>query len=260
MADATTNSSDTPQASTEDLWGELKRSNDEEIRHEIVRRHQPLVRYLAEHMARKLPRSVDVDDLIQEGSFGLMDAINKFDPDRGIKFKTYCSTRIRGAILDSLRSRDWVPRLTRQRATKIKDFVASFTEEHDREPSLNEISETLDIPLKAVKNAQPLAMNQVSDRRPAPNEDYDNSLDSITVSREDNPFDAANRKDLVDIITGQLGEKERSILQMYYIQGLTLREIGKALSITESRVCQIHSNVIKRLRSKLKGDADQYTS
>lgn len=260
MADATTNSSGAPQTSTEDLWGELKHTNDDEIRHEIVRRHQPLVRYLAEHMARKLPRSVDVDDLIQEGSFGLMDAINKFDPERGIKFKTYCSTRIRGAILDSLRSRDWVPRLTRQRSTKIKDFTATFIEENGREPSVNEISETLDIPLKAVKNAQPLAMNQISDRRPAPNEDYDNSLDSISESREDNPFDAVNRKDLVEAITSQLGEKERSILQMYYIQGLTLREIGRALSITESRVCQIHSNVIKRLRSKLKGDADKYTS
>ncbi|HIA39123.1 MAG TPA: hypothetical protein EYN86_06465, partial [Planctomycetes bacterium] len=88
MADATTNPAGSPQVSTEDLWTELRKTNDEDIRHEIVRRHQPLVRFLAEHMARKLPRSVDVDDLAQEGSFGLMDAINKFDPERGIKFKT----------------------------------------------------------------------------------------------------------------------------------------------------------------------------
>ena len=260
MADATTDPAGTPQVSTEELWAELKRTNDEDIRHEIVRRHQPLVRYLAEHMARKLPRSVDADDLAQEGSFGLMDAINKFDPDRGIKFKTYCSTRIRGAILDSLRAQDWVPRLTRQRAVKIQKFTANFVEENGREPSLEEISEALDIPLKAVKNAQPLAMNQASDRRPQPNEDYDNSLDSISESQEDNPFDAANKKDLVAVITDELGEKERSILQMYYIQGLTLREIGSALSITESRVCQIHSNVIKRLRTKLKGDADKFSA
>jgi RNA polymerase sigma factor for flagellar operon FliA len=103
-------------------------------------------------------------------------------------------------------------------------------------------------------------MNQASDRRPQPNEDYDNSLDSISESKEDNPFDSANKKDLVAVITDELGEKERSILQMYYIQGLTLREIGSALSITESRVCQIHSNVIKRLRTKLKGDADKFSA
>ncbi|MBC8369534.1 MAG: FliA/WhiG family RNA polymerase sigma factor [Planctomycetes bacterium] len=260
MADATTNPADSPQTSTEELWVELKRTNDDEIRHEIVRRHQPLVRFLAEHMASKLPRSVDVDDLAQEGSFGLMDAINKFDPDRGIKFKTYCSTRIRGAILDSLRSQDWVPRLTRQRAVKIQKFVADFIEDQGREPSIKEIASTLEIPEKAVKNAQPLAINQASDRRPQPNEDYDNSLDSIGESKEDNPFDVVNRKDLVAVITDQLGDKERSILQMYYIQGLTLREIGSALSITESRVCQIHSNVIKRLRTKLKGDADKFSA
>ena len=180
--------------------------------------------------------------------------------DSCIKFKTYCSTRIRGAILDSLRAQDWVPRLTRQRAVKIQKFTADFVEKNGREPSLEEISEALDIPLKAVKNAQPLAMNQVSDRRPQPNEDYDNSLDSISESQEDNPFDSANKKDLVAVITDELGEKERSILQMYYIQGLTLREIGSALSITESRVCQIHSNVIKRLRTKLKGDADKFSA
>jgi RNA polymerase sigma factor for flagellar operon FliA len=189
-----------------------------------------------------------------------MDAINKFDPDRGIKFKTYCSTRIRGAILDSLRSQDWVPRLTRQRAVKIQTFTAEFIENNGREPSFEEISSALDIPIKAVKNSQPLSMNQASDRVASANDEVEHSLDGISESREDNPFDSANRKDLVAVITNQLGDKERAILQMYYIQGLTLREIGSSLSITESRVCQIHSNVIKRLRTKLKGDADKYST
>jgi RNA polymerase sigma factor for flagellar operon FliA len=258
MGDTTAESSEQPQATTEELWVEYSRTKDPLIQSEIVNRHQPLVRYLAEHMARKLPRSVDVDDLIQEGSFGLMDAIKKFDPDRGIKFKTYCSTRIRGAILDSLRGQDWVPRLTRQRANTIAQFKEEFKEEFKREPSNEEIASKLDIPIKAVENHQPLTINQASDKSISGDEDFNPSLDGVGESKESSPFDLANRKDLVAVITESLDEKEKAILQMYYIQGLTLREVGRSLSITESRVCQIHSNVIKRLRTKLKGDAEKF--
>ena len=258
MGTSKAESSEQPQATTEELWVQYAQTKDTSIQSEIVARHQPLVRYLAEHMARKLPRSVDVDDLIQEGSFGLMDAIKKFDPERGIKFKTYCSTRIRGAILDSLRGQDWVPRLTRQRSNAIAQFTESFRDQHKRKPSNEEIANELDIPIKAVENHQPIAMNQASDRSPSGDEDFSSSLDGVGESKEVSPFDLANRKDLVAVITESLDEKEKAILQMYYIQGLTLREVGRNLSITESRVCQIHSNVIKRLRTKLKGDAEKF--
>jgi RNA polymerase sigma factor for flagellar operon FliA len=243
---------------TEELWRVYKKSGGEEVRQELVRRHQPLVRYLAEHMVQKLPRSVDVDDLVQEGIFGLMDAIEKFDPERGIKFKTYCSTRVRGAILDSLRHQDWVPRLARQRANKVAKMKEEWQYKFNREPTDDEIADYLEIPEKDLAKTRPHAMHNLSDRRVSPSAEVENQIDTLGESGEENPLDFTHRQDLIKVLTSSLSDKERHILQMYYLQGLTLREIGAVLSITESRVCQIHSNVIKRLRQRLDKDSGQF--
>jgi len=243
---------------TSELWRIYKKSGAAEVVAELVVRHQALVRYLAEHQAQKLPRSVDVNDLISEGNIGLMDAIKKFDPERGIKFKTYCSTRVRGAMLDSLRNQDWVPRLTRQRDSKTTKMREEWLYKFNREPTDQEIAERLEIPEKDLGKSRPHAMHNLSDRRVTPNADVDNQIDTLGESGEENPLDYAHRTDLIEVIKSSLSDKERHILQMYYIEGLTLREIGLALSITESRVCQIHSNVIKRLRQRLEGDSEQF--
>ncbi|NQU50545.1 MAG: FliA/WhiG family RNA polymerase sigma factor [Planctomycetes bacterium] len=242
---------------TEDLWKEFKQNGCAEIKKELIRRYQALVRYTAERMAASLPKSVDVDDLSQEGNFGLMDAIEKFDPERGIKFKTYCSTRIRGAILDALRTQDWVPRLARTRSNKAERVRQKFMSEEGREPTDAEMAEHLDLEVKYLNKAHARSMLNLSDRRPDSSERR-STIDTLSESAEDNPFDLVNRRDLMAVITRSLSEKERSILYMYYIDGLNLREIGERMALTESRVCQIHGNVIRRLRERLKGSADSF--
>ncbi len=244
-----------PQLTAEELWRKYNDSGDERLKDELIERHQPLVRFIAERICSKLPNSVDVDDLVQEGTFGLMDAIGKFDADRGVKFKTYCSTRVRGAILDALRSQDWVPRLVRQRASKLNELRNTFQASYGCEPTDNEMAKALDVEEDdlptMLKKAQPRAMLNLSDRRVSPNSDTDSDIDTLGESGEVDPLEVVKRRDLMEVLTRALTPKERMILEYYYLKGLTLREIGLLMSLTESRVCQIHSNVIKRLRERL---------
>jgi RNA polymerase sigma factor FliA len=242
---------------TEDLWKEFKETGCHELKKELIRRYQALVRFTAERMGASLPKSVDVDDLAQEGNFGLMDAIEKFDPERGIKFKTYCSTRIRGSILDALRSQDWVPRLARTRANKAEKVRQQFMSEEGREPTDKELADHLELDVTALNKARARSMLNLSDRRQDSSEGRA-SIDTLSESGESNPFDLVNRRDMMSVITRSLSEKEKSILYMYYIDGLNLREIGERMALTESRVCQIHGNVIRRLRERLKGSADNF--
>jgi RNA polymerase sigma factor for flagellar operon FliA len=243
---------------TEDLWKLWRKTPKDEIRQELIRRHQTLVRQIAEREVKRFPRSVDVDDLVQEGNFGLMDAIKRFDPTRGIKFKTYCSTRVRGAMIDAVRSQDWVPRLERQRTGQIEKMRKEFRERHGREPSDAEVAARLDLKERDVQRTQPRQMHSVSDRRHPAGEDGEPTLDSLAESKEISPLEAVHRGDLMDELGRILSEKERRILTMYYQRGLTLRQIGAHLSITESRVCQIHANMIQRLRRQFGDRADQF--
>lgn len=249
---------DLPTVTTEELWRLWSKKPSDALRQELVNRHQLLVRQIAEREVQRFPRSVDVDDLIQEGNFGLMDAITRFDPARGIKFKTYCSTRVRGAMLDAVRNQDWVPRLERQRTGQIERSRAAFREKHGRDPSTAEVADELDLREKDVLRTQPRQMHSVSDRRHPAGEENDQALDSLAESTETDPLDAVHRGDLMVELGRILSEKERSILTMYYQKGLTLRQIGAQLAITESRVCQIHANVIRRLRQQFGGRADQF--
>jgi RNA polymerase sigma factor FliA len=246
-----------PLRPTEELWLEFKKSGDPELKQELIERYLPLVKYTAEHMVNSLPKSVDVDDLIQEGNFGLMDAIEKFDLERGIKFKTYCNTRIRGSILDSLRGQDWVPRLARTRHNRAERLRQRFLSEKGREPNDEELAAELELDVNHLNKARAHSMLNMSDRRPDSTERR-TSIDTLSESIEVNPLESVNRADLMDVLTKPLSEKERKILYMYYIDGLNLREIGGKMSLTESRVCQIHGNVIRRLRERLKGSQDQF--
>ena len=237
------------------LW--LK-EQDDAIKEEVVRRFIPVVRQIAERVAQRLPRSVDVDDLAQEGNIGLMDAMKRYDPSRGILFKTFCSPRVNGAMMDALRNQDWVPRLERQRTGQVERARRAFRDRHGRDPSDGEIADELDLREKDVMRTQPRQMHSVSDRRHPAGEDSEQPLESIAESAESDPMDTVHRSDLMEELGKILTEKERSILTMYYQRGLTLRQIGAQLSITESRVCQIHANVIRRLRQQFGGRADQF--
>ena len=249
------------ELSTEELCVRYLETKDQKWKNLIVEKHTRLVRFIAERMCAKLPKSVDSDDLAQEGTFGLMDAIDKFDPSRNIKFKTYCSTRIRGAILDALRSQDWVPRLVRQRATKLDRARQAWITRYGCEPTDAELSKALEVDESdlnvAIKKATPRSILNVSDRKSDPTGagDVVIGIDTIGEATSSDPAVKVQADDRWRAMVKNLGDKEKSILQGYYQDGLTLREIGERLGITESRVCQIHSNVLKRLRERLEPPA-----
>jgi RNA polymerase sigma factor for flagellar operon FliA len=183
-----------------------------------------------------------------------MDAIRGFDASRGIKFKTYCSTRIRGAILDQLRSQDWVPRLVRLKASRIDRALQRLTAEYGREPTHAELARTLEMEhgdlVKEIQESRAKTMFSLSEKW----EDDDGSVEKVEILEDKtatDPVHEMNRRDLMNFITRALTHKERFIIEQYYQYGHTMREIGEMLALTESRVCQIHSNVMSRLKGLL---------
>jgi RNA polymerase sigma factor for flagellar operon FliA len=250
---------------TEDLWVLYKKAVQaseaakvEALRNVLMERHYPLVKYIAERLLQTLPKSIEADDLISAGLFGLMDAIRGFDPDRGIKFKTYCTTRIRGSILDQLRSQDWVPRLVRLKASKIDKTLQRLTGEYGREPTHAELADALDMNhvelAVEIGKATAKSVYSLSDRWE--DRDDDSSLEKVDVLEDKtsiDPMDELKKNDLMLYMTRSLTHKERFIVEQYYRVGHTMREIGEMLSLTESRVCQIHSNVMSRLKGLLDG-------
>jgi RNA polymerase sigma factor for flagellar operon FliA len=226
----------------------------EKLRNELMERHYPLVRYIAERLLQTLPKSIELDDLVSAGLFGLMDAIRGFDASRGIKFKTYCSTRIRGAILDQLRSQDWVPRLVRLKASRIERALQRLTAEYGREPTHAELARVLEMDhadlVKEIQESRAKTMFSLSEKW----EDDDGAVEKVEVVEDRTAIDPVhemNRRDLMTFITRALTHKERFIIEQYYQYGHTMREIGEMLALTESRVCQIHSNVMSRLKGLL---------
>ena len=250
---------------TEELWGHYREEADRSkgssdrldlLRNTLIERHYPLVRYIAERLLQTLPKSIELDDLISAGLFGLMDAIRGYDTSRGIKFKTYCSTRIRGSILDQLRSQDWVPRLVRLKASRIDRAYQRLTGEFGREPTHAELAKELsmehgDLVLE-IQEAHAKAMFSLSEKWE--DGDDEGSAEKVEILEDQNaidPVNELNRRDLMGCVTRSLTHKERFIIEQYYHYGHTMREIGEMLALTESRVCQIHSNVMGRLKSLL---------
>ena len=232
----------------------------QDLRNELIERHYPLVRYHAERLLQTLPKSIELDDLISAGQFGLMDAIRGFDPERGIKFKTYCSTRIRGAIVDMLRSQDWVPRLVRLKASRIEKALQKLTGEYGREPTHAELARYLAMEptqlSQEMSESQPRTIVSLSEKW----DDEDGAVEKVEIIEDRDavdPVNELNRRDQMLMITKSLSYKERFIIEQYYQYGHTMREIGEMLGLTESRVCQIHSNVMGRLKDLLeKRDED----
>ena len=247
---------------TEDLWGLYGKAAKkgpkgaaevEKLRNVLMERHYPLVKYIAERLLQTLPKSIELDDLVSAGLFGLMDAIKGFDPSRGIKFKTYCTTRIRGSILDQLRSQDWVPRLVRLKAGRIDKALQRLTGEYGREPTHAELAVSLSMDhaelTREMDSASAKSMYSLSDKWE--DRDDDSSMEKVDVledKKSSDPIGELNKNDMMNYITRSLTHKERFIIEQYYQVGHTMREIGEMLSLTESRVCQIHSNVMARLK------------
>ncbi|MCB9833946.1 MAG: FliA/WhiG family RNA polymerase sigma factor [Planctomycetes bacterium] len=246
----------TEDAQVDRIWVTYKRTGDPNLRNVLIERYYPLVRYISERLLATLPKSIELEDLVSAGLFGLMDAIDGFDIERGIKFKTYCTTRIRGSILDELRSQDWVPRLVRLKANKINKAYRQLEADLGREPTDVEMCEAIECSLEEyhqmLGDAQPVTVFSLSDK-------WDDNQDENTLEKADvladqkseNPIEALNQRDVIEAITRNLSQKEKRIVIMYYYEGLTMKEIGRILDLTESRVCQIHTNVLQRLQEQL---------
>ena len=225
----------------------------ESWRNALVELHMPLVRYVARRLARSLPRSVQEDDLVSAGVFGLLDALKGYDPERAVRFKTYASARVRGAILDSLRSDDWVPRLVRLRASQIEKAIVRLSSAFGREPTQAELSAELGIGAAEVARelhaARPRVQHRLADRVRENDSEGEHEW-TLQDLRARTPFEDLAGRDTLRSLRSALTHKERFILEQYYEVGHTMREIGELLGLTESRVCQIHTSILARLRAQ----------
>ena len=239
------------------VWRDFKRTGEEHLRNILIERYLPLVRYIAERLLAKLPQNIELDDLTSAGIFGLMDAVKGFDLSRGVKFETYCTTRIRGAILDELRSLDWVPRIVRNKANQIDAAWKSLEIELGRTPTDLEMAQRLNMSMgeyeELIREASAITIVSLTDKS---REDQGTKslrkIDLLEDKKIADPEDELKRKEITDFITKGLSPKERLIILLYYYEDLTMREIGATLNLSESRVCQLHSRIIFRLKSQLK--------
>lgn len=223
---------------------------------EVIRQYLPLVKRIAYHMMARLPASVEVDDLIQVGLIGLMDAVERFDGSQGAQFESYATQRIRGAMLDDLRDADWLPRHIRQKSRQIETAINKLAQRYGRQPTEQEISAELGISLAEyqsmlgdVKGNQLLYYEDFSD------EESSDFLERYLVDDVSDPLslleDEGFRKGLIQAIE-DLPEREKNLMGMYYEQDMNLKEIGAVMGVSESRVCQLHSQAVARLRARMK--------
>ena len=249
---------DTPkqQADIAKVWREYKSAKAERLRNVLMEHYLHLVRYNAERIHVKLPDEVELDDLMSAGIFGLMDAINAFDLDRGVKFETYCAPRIRGAILDELRSMDWVPRLVRSRAHKLDGATKQLETELGRSPTNDEVAKRLKVSQaefdKMAKDASAVGLVSLSRKWFETDSNKDvREIDVLEDKRGADPVREIQRKDLKELITKGLSRAERLIIILYYFEEMTMKEIGATLDLSESRVSQMHSSIIARLKAQM---------
>jgi RNA polymerase sigma factor for flagellar operon FliA len=245
--------------SEDDLWSLYKETRDPAIRDAFIRQYAPLVKYVAGKVAASMPNTVEFEDLVGFGVFGLLDAIEKFDPDKNVKFKTYAVTRIRGAIFDELRSIDWVPRSVRQKTKEIEDAVVNLEAKLGRPVSDQEIATSLGVTeddfmktMLKISSTSVLSLNDVW--YSGDDADKISIGESIESPSSMNPDATVEREEVKRVIVqalSELPEKEKKVLVLYYYEDLTLKEIGQVLDVTESRVSQLHTKAILRLRAKL---------
>ncbi|MBK8271199.1 MAG: FliA/WhiG family RNA polymerase sigma factor [Planctomycetes bacterium] len=239
------------------VWKEYKKEPNNDLRNTLIERYMHIVRFNAERIHTKLPTEVDLDDLISAGMFGLIDAIEAFDMARGVKFETYCSPRIRGAILDELRSMDWVPRLVRNRSQKIQSATKELQSQLGRLPSEREVAARIGVSSdefkRIVHDGNAVSMTSLS--RKAFTSDSSREVSELEVLRDEraiNPVKEIQKSDLKKLIQKGLTSTERLILVLYYYEEMTMKEIGVTLDLSESRVSQMHSAIVDRLRFQLK--------
>lgn len=246
-------------SATARLWEDYKRTGEQAIRDQLIVLYSPLVKYVAARVAVGLPQHVDQSDLVSYGIIGLIDAIDRFDPVRAVKFETYAIPRIKGAIIDELRAIDWVPRSVRAKARAVEQAYSSLEASLLRTPTDAEVAAELDISeqdlqdiLRQVSFVGIAALDEVflvggdrTERTTLGDTIPDATAGPVAL------FEDKESKEILAQAISQLGERERTVLSLYYYEGLTLAEIGEILGVTESRVCQIHTKAVLQLRSRL---------
>jgi RNA polymerase sigma factor for flagellar operon FliA len=250
------------QRPIQEVWREYQKIKDgeprlaEPMRNFLMEKYLPLVRYNAERIYTRLPDEVDIEDLMSAGLFGLMDAIDAFELERNVKFETYCAPRIRGAILDELRAMDWVPRLVRHRTAKVESARQKFEMRHGRPPTPDELAQHLQLNAEEFEKVDrdSKAVSTHSITRKFASAEGGREVREIDVARDDdesNPLREMQRRDLKDLITKGLSRAERLIVILYYYEGMTMKEIGATLDLSESRVSQMHSSILARLKAHM---------
>ncbi|WP_148611676.1 FliA/WhiG family RNA polymerase sigma factor [Nocardioides rubriscoriae] len=227
------------------LWRRYKETGSPELRNQLVLQYSPLVKYVAGRVRSGLPQSVDSADLVSEGVIGLMDAIERFEPDRGWAFQTYAVPRIRGAIIDSIRAADWVPRSVRSKLRDVEKAREALQVRLGRAPSDAELAAELDLTTQALRDLRerPTSVSTVEDDEVA-------ALDDLAPAVDAALEDADTRQALLDALK-TLPERDQIVIALYFFEGLTLGEIGQVLSVTESRVSQLRSRATASLRQGL---------
>jgi RNA polymerase sigma factor for flagellar operon FliA len=246
-----------------ELWKEFKAGGDLDVRERLILHYSPLVKYVAGRVGVGLPSNIEQADLVSYGIFGLIDAIEKFDLARAIKFETYAISRIKGAIIDELRSLDWIPRSVRSKARDVERAYASLEAVLKRSPTEPEVAAELGIKLSELHTifGQVSYVNVVAlDELLSVNGERGDKVslgDTLEDSKAEDPvraFESQETKHLLARAINMLPEREKIVVTLYYYEGLTLAEIGQVLGVTESRICQMHTKAVLQLRGKL---ADQ---
>ena len=247
------------ESQIERLWAQYKEHATREVRDQLIVHYSPLVKFVAGRVAAGLPQNIEQSDLVSYGIFGLIDAIDKFDPGRGYKFETYAISRIKGAIIDELRSIDWVPRSVRAKARAIERAYSKLENELRRSPEDKEVAAELGV----TEDELATTLGQISfvgvvaldELLSAGSERGSGATvgDTIAGGGHDpvEVFESEEMRQVLADAINRMPDRERLVLTLYYYEGLTLAEIGNVLGVTESRVCQIHTKAIFQLRSRL---------
>lgn len=229
-------------------------------RDEMILKYTPLIKYIAHRLALRLPPHIAVDDLINAGVIGLMDALNKFDPNKKVQFKTYAEFRIKGSMLDELRSLDWVSRSVRQKAAQLEKAFQSLERKKGRSVEDQEVAQEMGLSLdnyySMVNEINGVFLSDLAGvRKKIPQFSDEDLLNLLADEKENQPFQLLSLEELKEVLTRAIEEltpKERTVISLYYYEELTLKEIGEVLGFTESRICQIHTKAILKLRNKVR--------
>ncbi len=240
------------------LWEQWIKHKNVDACDELMRRYMPLVHYHVQRIAIGLPRTVSLEDLVSHGLVGLYDAISKFKPDRKLKFDTYASFRVRGAILDGLRKEDWLPRSTREKVKKIEETIERLQQQLGRTVTSDEVAKELNIDSEDVERVMSehffsnlLSIDEHSDEENRDETFAASIVDKEAKTPEEHTIDMATKEELASLIE-QLSENEQLVISLYYYEEMTLSEIGEILQLSTSRISQIHSKAIFRLKQAMR--------